>query len=148
MSSYLTPKTQSPSNANGLVLYSANLTDPRYLSWSDLLSALQDQFRDPTPVVQREIPGEGSTISVVGGSSTWVLTRPTGALTNVTLLLPASTAVTDGQEITMTSTETISSLSVNGNGITVNGAPTSIGVDSPFKLKYNKETNEWYRFTS
>jgi hypothetical protein len=53
---------------------------------------------------------------------------------------------TDGQTLIVSSTQTVTALTVNGNtGQTVMNAPTTIAAGTAFKYKYNATTTKWYR---
>ena len=77
--------------------------------------------------------------------STWVLLDPATALTSGTIVLPAATARFNGQWITVTTTQQLTGLAVNGNGATVSGAPSVMGADASFRLRYASATDTWYR---
>jgi hypothetical protein len=44
----------------------------------------------------------------------------------------------------VTSTESVTALTVAGNGATVNGAPAALGIDGFFALRFNKLLSSWY----
>ena len=74
----------------------------------------------------------------------WLILTPTTGLAAGTIILPALGNVADKQEILVNSTQQVNALTVNGNGASVNGAPTSLGADDFFKLKYDNVTQSWY----
>lgn len=77
--------------------------------------------------------------------STWVLLDPATALTSGTIVLPAAAARFNGQWTTVTTTQQLTGLVVSGNGATVSGAPSVMGADASFRLRYAAATNTWYR---
>ena len=77
--------------------------------------------------------------------STWLLLTPASALTSGTITLPTGADRFDGQWITVTTSNQITGLAVNGNGATVSGAPAVMGADASFRLRYAEATNTWFR---
>lgn len=77
--------------------------------------------------------------------STWLLLTPASALTSGTITLPTGADRFNGQWITITTSNQITGLIINGNGATVSGAPSAMGADASFRLRYFAPTNTWYR---
>lgn len=74
----------------------------------------------------------------------YVVIGPAGTLATGTLTLPASPI--QGREICMTTTQTVTTLTVAGNGNTVFGAPTTITAATPFCMLYSGGVpNGWMR---
>ena len=77
-------------------------------------------------------------------------TQPVTALATGTITLPASSNVPDGTEILFTTTQTITTLTVN-----LNGAAIAYGISSPgtfnandyFRLRFVQPANSWYRIS-
>ena len=121
----------------------------RWVQWSlnVVLEWIKANFRSPDPITQIITPSDGATDQVDNpGSSTWLLLRPPANLSTYTIILDAIANVTDGQELIVTSTRQIAALTILANGATaVNGAPSSVGADSGFRLRFDSITKEWYR---
>ena len=97
----------------------------------------------PAGLVTPEISGNSPSSSL---EIFWALLHPAGTLATGTIVLPLNTAVADGTEILMTSTQTITSLTVSLNGATAaSGAPTTLTAGSFAKLRFYQATNSWYR---
>lgn len=79
------------------------------------------------------------------GQNVFLLLTPTAAFAAGTINLPASTILSDGQDLLVTCTQAVNALTVGGNGATVNGAPASLAANGFFRLRYDKVNNSWYR---
>jgi len=79
------------------------------------------------------------------GDSVWLLITPTGAFAAGTIVLPAQAACVDGQELVVNSTLAVTTLTVSGNGSTVNGAPTTLAANGFFRLRFDGVVKAWYR---
>lgn len=126
------------SNANG---------DARKASLQQLLDLFQAQFASPTMTVELVVPGTGFNYAVTTVSTNaWVLFQPAGTLASGTITLPLAGNAPDGQEVLVTTTQTITSLTVAGNGASsLFGNPTTLAANAFFKMRFYKATNSWYR---
>lgn len=79
------------------------------------------------------------------GENVWLLITPTGAFAAGTLALPAAALCKDAQETLVTTTQAVAALTVNGNGSTVNGAPTTLAANAFFRLRFDGVFKAWYR---
>jgi hypothetical protein len=80
------------------------------------------------------------------GGSVYLLMTPLAGYAAGTVVLPAVASAEDGQEVLVTSTQAITTLTVSGNGATaVNGAPTTLTANSFFRLRYDGVNQSWYR---
>jgi hypothetical protein len=103
------------------------------------------------------LPYQYLAITTTGGSTTvlptsgTLLLDPTGTVAAWTVVLPASTALADGQIIRVTSSQTITSLTVTaGAGTTIAGtavsALTPSGTSSTgYEYIYDQPLTKWYR---
>lgn len=132
--------------ADLLVVFTNANGDSRKISLSNFLTWLNSNFTNDTFTVEAYVPSAGQTITITDdGLPRWLKMIPGGTLATLTITLPADENASDGQEILVTSTEAITALTVNGNGATVNGAPTGLTADGFFKLRYNSLDTAWYR---
>lgn len=77
---------------------------------------------------------------------THLILTPTGTFAAGTIVLPASSSTADGQRVMVNCTQTVTALTIDGNGATaVTGEPTTISTYGYFTLKYDKPTSTWYR---
>ena len=60
-------------------------------------------------------------------------------------MLPGADDRTDKQEVTLHTVQALSSLTVDGNGATVNGAPASLAANGFFRLRFDAQSVAWYR---
>ena len=88
----------------------------------------------------------GFSVTILNGpDSVWLILLPTGAFAAGTLVLPLLANCVDKQEILVNCTQTVSTLTINGNGATVTGAPTSLSANGFFRLRFDGLANVWYR---
>lgn len=81
-------------------------------------------------------------------SSALSATQSTGAAPSSitgTFTLPGTDDRTDKQEVTLHTVQALSSLTVDGNGATVNGAPASLAANGFFRLRFDAQSVAWYR---
>lgn len=84
----------------------------------------------------------------VAGQSVFLLLTPVAGYAAGTIVLPALAACVDKQEVTITSTQAVNSLTIDGNGASVNGAPSALGHGgaSVFaRLRFDAVLSSWYR---
>lgn len=75
----------------------------------------------------------------------WLILTPTGTLATGTVTLPPVGTAVDGQEVYVTTTQQITSLTVSSSGLTVRFPPTSLGVNGFFAHWFDSVTQTWYR---
>lgn len=133
--------------ADSVIIYSSTNSDWRSVSGTNFLTWIKSAFASPDPLTQSNVPVTGATVSVRDdGTSTWLLLKPAGTLATLTIELPAVANATDGQTVLVTSSQTITALTVDGNGATaVTGEPSTMGATSPFTLKYDETSDTWYK---
>ena len=138
------------SSGDQIPVYAPSNGDARRMSVSQLLDYFESNFVDPTTAVTLYSPVAGFTITAANptDSQNWLLFQPAGTLGASTLILPPPANVPDGTEFLVTSTQIISPLTVQGNGATVNGAPSSLAVNNGFRLRYYQAQNTWYAIAS
>lgn len=88
----------------------------------------------------------GFTVTILNGSdSIWLILLPTAGFAAGTLVLPLLANCVDKQEVLVNCTQAVTTLTVNGNGATVTGAPTSLAANGFFRLRFDKLAGVWYR---
>ncbi len=75
---------------------------------------------------------------------------PAGTLTTATVVLPAATALVDGQQLELSSSQTLTALTVTpGSGTTISNAPTALTISTTaaygYKFIYVAAATKWYR---
>lgn len=79
------------------------------------------------------------------GGSVWLLLTPIAGYAAGTITMPAQALCVDGQELIVNTTQAVTALTVNGNGSTVNGAPTTLAANAFFRLRFDGVFKAWYR---
>lgn len=97
-------------------------------------AALTTQYSSPNAT--------GFSISAESLPNLWLLITPLAGYAAGTIVLP-STPV-NLQQITVSCTQSVTTLTVNGNGKTVNGAPTTLTANQSFSLRYDGVNQSWY----
>lgn len=103
-------------------------------------AGLQTQFSSPN--------ASGFSVTVApsaAGGNVHLLMTPLAGYSAGTVAMPELSTCADGQEVAVTSTQTVVALTVAGNGATVNGAPTTLGANAYFRLRFVQVNSSWYR---
>lgn len=139
-------EVSSLSAGDAIPVYASAQGDARKASLSTLLAFVEANFASPDYTTQINAPSSsGSSIALADQTGNlWLIINPTGAFAALTLVLPTSGNAYDGQQILVTCSNSITALTINGNGATVVGAPTGLGVGGFFTLRYNKLQTRWY----
>jgi len=97
-------------------------------------------------VIQYASPISASTVAISGtNNSVWLVLTPVSTLATLTILLPQVAGCVENQEILVNSTQTLTSLTVNLNGATGSGVPTSLSANGFFRLRFEPVLKNWYR---
>ena len=103
---------------------------------STLLQALLTSAGSITQYAAPSATGFSVTIAPpTAGGSVYLLLTPTAGFAAGTIVLPAPPA--DRQEVSVVTTQAITTLTVSGNGATVTGSPSTLAANATFKLRYN-----------
>lgn len=86
-----------------------------------------------------------SAYPAVAGNSVWLQLNPPGAAASATINLPDAANRAHGQEVLITCTNVIISLTTNGSGASVNGAPSSLVANGFYRMRYDSVANGWFR---
>jgi len=88
----------------------------------------------------------GFSVQIDGtGQSIWLIMTPIAGLAAGTLVLPLVAGVLDKQEILVNTTQLVTALTINANGATVVGAPTTLAANAFFRLRFDGVLKTWYR---
>ena len=91
----------------------------------------------------------GQTIQVTDtDDNTHLIITPVTSYAAMTITLPTSTNLVDKQDILVNCTQAITTLTINGNGATVVGEPSTLKANSYFRLKYDLAGTTWYNVSS
>jgi hypothetical protein len=128
-------------------VYSAQNGDARKVAINTLVDYLDANYASPQFDTQYAAPtltGFVTTL-VQNNAPIWLILTPSGTMAAGTIVLPPVLGCFDGQEVLVYTSQTVSALSVNGNGATaVNGAPTALTASSAFRLRFNALYKTWY----
>lgn len=125
-----------------LPVYDQSNSDPRKASMSVLLTFLEANLSRGTLSTRYSAPS-ATGFSVNAESNTHLILTPVAGYAAGTIVLPASP--TDRDEFLCNCTQAVTTLTVNGNGKTVTGAPTTLAANAFFRLKYDGVLSVWYR---
>jgi hypothetical protein len=131
--------------ADAFPIESASDRDARKASLSALRDFLQANlsFSASDLVQQYAAPSAtGFSVSIAVGN-TWLILTPVAGYAAGTIVLPANPA--NEQVVNLNATQAVTTLTVNGNGKTVTGAPTTLAANAFFTLRFDATTNAWYR---
>lgn len=139
--------------ADNFPIYSNANGDARRVSATTLLAFVQAGIVIPSaPITQYASPSATAfsvTIApIIAGQNVRLLLTPTGTLATGTIVLPGaggSALPVDRQEVIVTSTQTVTTLTVSAGTTTVTGAPATLVANTPFKMFYDAVNAAWYR---
>lgn len=102
-------------------------------------------FAQEASLIQRVTPTTGTTVTINQRYAPIqnILLIPAGTLASLTLTFPLTPF--DGQTIKFTSIQTITALTLNGNGATISGAITTINSNGFAEYVYSSTDTTWYR---
>jgi hypothetical protein len=132
--------------ADQLPFFSVSNGQDRRTSVSQLADLMQTLLSDSGMLTQYAAPSaSGFSVTIaptVQGGSVYLLLTPTAGFAAGSIVLPADPL--DRQEVSVVSTQAITTLTINGSGKTVTGAPTTIAANGTFKLRYDAVFGAWY----
>lgn len=143
--------TDTLSASDLLAVWASGNSDTRKASLSTLLTFLQENLTAPGDDMTQYAAPNASGFSVgidplTDGQNVYLLLTPTGAFAAGTIVLPAVAECVDGQQVLVSTTQAVTTLTVSGNGATaVNGAPTTLAANAFFRLRFDGIFKSWYR---
>lgn len=88
----------------------------------------------------------GFTATITNASdSAWLILTPVAGYAAGTIVLPAVANAVDKQEVLVNCTQAVTTLTINGNGATVTGGPTTLAANAFFTLRFDAVLTTWYR---
>jgi hypothetical protein len=132
------------------VIFSTNNGDARAAAMSVLLAYFQDNLTASGSFMTQYASPNATAFNVTispatNGENVYLLLTPTAGFAAGTITLPALASAVDGQEVLVSCTQAVTTLTVAGNGATVNGPPTTLAANGFFRLRFNGVNNSWYR---
>ena len=131
-----------------IAIYSSSNGDARKASLSVLADFIKTLVTaNDDKITQYAAPSAtGFSVTINDDSdSVWLVLTPTGGFAAGTLVLPALANCKDRQEVLVNCTQSITTLTISGNGSTVTGAPTTLAANAFFRLRFDAVTKTWYR---
>lgn len=129
-------------------IYSNENGDARKASMAVLAAFIQTLITstDDKNTQYAQPSASGFTVVVVdSGNSVWLVLTPLAGYAAGTIQLPSLANCKDKQEILVNTTQAVTTLTINANGATVIGAPTTLAANSFFRLRFDDVMNTWYR---
>lgn len=127
-------------------IYSSDNGDARKASLSLLRTFFQTGVVSTDDLVTQYAAPSSTGFSVqILEQSTWLVLTPTAGFAAGTIVLPARASVVDKQELLVNCTQAVTTLTINGNGATVTGAPTTLAANAFFRLRFEAVAGVWYR---
>lgn len=139
----------TPTTASQIPFYDPTSGQDRRMSVNDLLTLLAGTVSGL--VTQYSSPNaSGFTVLVqppVQGQSMWLLITPLAGYAAMTITLPVGS---DGQEVLVSCTQSVTTLTVNGSTVgasaqPVNGAPATLTANTAFRMRFDGVAKSWYR---
>lgn len=138
----------NPSGSDLMPIYSQQNGDARKLSLSDFLVWLESQqiATQDNKITQYAAPLAASTTLVTDNqNSVWLILTPAGTIASATLKLPLVSNVLDRTELLVNSTQTITTLTLDANGGSIVGVPSTLSANGYFRLRFDAVLKTWYR---
>lgn len=129
-------------------VYSNTNGDTRAISKDNLKTEMQSGLGAQSRITQYASPASAVTVTVASNSSNasvWLVLTPTASLAALTIKLIAESGAIESQEISVFSTQTITTLTIDGNGSTTAGAPTTLAANGFFTLRFDPIGDIWRR---
>lgn len=126
-------------------IWSTSNGSARKAALSVLLAYIQDNIDLATDdfTTQFSAPSATGFSVTVADGDTWLVLTPVAGYAAGTIVLPATPA--DRDEFLCNCTQSVTTLTIDGNGKTVTGAPTTLAANAYFRLRYEGVTGTWYR---
>ena len=145
--------TTRPSRTNELdlgdliVLYKGNDSDYRTISVPDFIKSINEQLKSNKATTQYASPrATGFNVLVESDfGDIHLIMTPLATYATGTITLPNVQLLSDKQEVTVNTTQTVTALTINPNGATVIRAPTTLSANGFFRLSYDAIMKTWYR---
>jgi hypothetical protein len=129
-------------------LYSAADGDTRRCSGTTLAEFIRETITvSDDKVTQYAAPAAtGTTVTVTDDdASVWLIITPLAGYAAMTIKMPALASSIDKQELLVNCTQSVTTLTIDANGSTVVGAPTTLAANAYFRLRFDAVLNTWYR---
>ncbi len=131
-----------------IAVYSSTNGDARKASLSVLATLLSDLLTvTDGKITQYAAPSATAFTATITDSSAsvWLVLTPTAGFAAGTIKLPSLANANDKQEVLVNCTQAVTTLTIDANGSTVTGAPTTLAANAFFRLRFDAVLSTWYR---
>lgn len=131
---------------DGVPVFSVANGDTRRAPMSVLADYMQGALSFPQPLLVTQYASPSATaftVTVAQSDDTWLVLTPTGGFAAGTVRMSA--APVDQQLVTVFCSQAVTTLTVNGNGFSVIGAPTTLAANGFFSMRYDAINTIWRR---
>lgn len=140
----------TPSAASQIPFYDTQNGQDRRMSVDQLAALLEDEITPGSGLITQYAAPNATGFNVAiapptAGTSVYLLLTPGSAYAAGTLTLPQQALCIAGQELLVSCTQAVTALTTDGNGSTVNGAPTTLATNGFFRLRFDGVFKAWYR---
>lgn len=135
-------------SADQVPIFSSENGDARKASMAVMAAFIQTLITstDDKNTQYAQPAATGFTVNLdTSGNSIWLVMTPLAGYAAGTLILPPLANCKDKQEILVNTTQLVTTLTINANGATVVGAPTTLAANAFFRLRFDDVMNTWYR---
>jgi len=139
----------NPSLSDQIIIWSTVNGDSRKTSLTTLQALLVPSITSSEKITQYASPVvSGFSVQITDSNrSIWLILSPISAFAAGTLTLPALANLVDKQEITVFTTNAITTLTTNTNGATSLGIPVTLAQNGYFTIKFDAVMSTWYRIS-
>jgi hypothetical protein len=139
-------QASSLSGGDQIVVWSTENGDTRKASLTQLKAfTTPGDTGEATQYSAPSATGFTATIAESTGRNVWLYLTPGAGYAAGTIVLPSATNSVHGQEIVVSCTQSVGTLTVTSSGGTVTGAPSSLSANGFFRLKFEQVTKTWQR---
>ena len=139
----------NPSLSDQIIIWSTANGDSRKTSLTTLQALLVPSITSSEKITQYASPVvSGFSVQITDSNrSVWLILSPISVFAAGTLTLPALANLVDKQEITVFTTNAITTLTTNTNGATSLGIPVTLSQNGYFTIKFDAVMSTWYRIS-
>jgi hypothetical protein len=133
-----------------VALFSTSVGNDSKATLATLAAYLQTLLSAGTGLVTQYSAPSATGFSVTiapleNGSSTYLNLTPVAGYAAGTIVLPAVAQCQDGQEVLVSTTNAVTTLTINANGSSVTGGPTTLAAGAFFRLRFDGVYKTWAR---
>mgnify|MGYP003387263847 CR=1 FL=1 len=142
------PRADEISGGDLLAIYLQNMGGAYAVALTTLLDWLQEQLTAAGGFIQQYASPAATAFSVEidadEGQNIWLILTPLGAYADGEIVLPPVANCVNGQEISVNTTQAVTTFVVDPNDGAVLGAPATLAQFAKFTLRYNAVNETWY----